>query len=81
MVHLSLMSALVFTMTMAFAGGVLAEPAATTPAPSMPTSTETMATEGKEAVKPAETKAHKGTNKMKKHSKGKKAKNQKPAGE
>jgi len=79
--HPSLMSALAFTMTMAFAGGVLAEPVATTPAPSMPTSSESMATEEKDAVKPAETKPHKGTNKMKKHSKGKKAKNQKPAGE
>ena len=77
--HPTLMSAFVFTMTVAFAGSVLAEPAATTPAPSTPISSEPMATEEKESTKPTEAKANKGMNKMKKGNKGKKAKAQKPA--
>lgn len=81
MFHPTMMSAMVFTMTVAFAGGVLAEPTATAPAPSTPTSSETIATEEKDAVKPAVAKPHKDTNKMKKAPKGKKAKAQKPAAE
>jgi hypothetical protein len=77
--HKSLMSALVFTMTVAFAGGVLAEPTTTPPAPSTPTSSETMTTGEKDAVKPAMVKPHKNTTKMKKSTKEKKAKAQKPA--
>jgi hypothetical protein len=76
-----MMSAMVFTMTMAFTGGVLAERTPTASAPATPASSETMATEEKDAVKPAVAKPHKNTNKMKKAPKGKKAKAQKPAAE
>jgi hypothetical protein len=76
-----MMSAMVFTMTVTFAGGILAEPTATALAPSTPRSSETMATEAKDTVKPAVAKPHKDTNKMKKAPKGKKAKAQKPAAE
>jgi len=74
-----MISAMIFTMTVAFAGGILAEPTTTAPAPSTPTSSETVATEDKDAVKPAVAKPHKNTNKMKKAPKEKKAKAQKPA--
>jgi hypothetical protein len=75
--HKSLMSALVLAMTVAFAGGVLAEP--TAPAPSSPTSSKQLTSAEKETVKPAVVKPHKDTNKMTKSTKGKKAKAQKPA--
>ena len=79
MLHTSLMSALVFTMTVAFAGGALAESTATPPAPSTTTSSETMGNAEKDTVKPAVVKPHKDTTKMKKSTKEKKAKAQKPA--
>jgi len=75
----SLMSALALAMTVAFAGGVLAEPSTSAPASPATSESEQLASEEKDVVKPAVLKPYKNTNKMKKSGKGKKAKTPKPA--
>ena len=68
-----MISALVLAMTVAYAGGVLAEP-------SSPTSSQQLGSAEKDAVKPAVVKPPKSTSKMKKSTKEKKTETPKPAG-